>query len=168
MKQETHEDIFIIIRRYNTLLEQHRPVGLWPARLSHGLGGSRGGRCGERSLSPPRCVLPENADGDAGHTHDESFFLSSNCLSTARDRAWRKPSTVMVGAWKDRQHCECSRPRRGHPAAPAPPPPSPPPRAQAPPRWQGGPARELDVPARGEQTHGRLLPLPQEPVALET
>lgn len=33
-----------------------------------------------------------------GHAHDESFFLSSNCFSTARDRAWRKPSTVTVGA----------------------------------------------------------------------
>lgn len=38
--------------------------------------------------------------GGLGHTHDESFFLSSNCLSTARDRAWRKPSMVTVGAWK--------------------------------------------------------------------
>lgn len=49
-------------------------------------------------MAPSCGVLSE--DGVPGHTHDESFFLSSNCFSTVRDRAWRKPSMVTVGAWK--------------------------------------------------------------------
>ena len=52
-------------------------------------------------MARSRGVLTEDRlGGGLGHTHDESFFLSSNCLSTARDRAWRKPSMVTVGAWK--------------------------------------------------------------------
>lgn len=35
------------------------------------------------------------------HTQDDSCRFSSNCLSTASERAWRKPSMVTVGAWEE-------------------------------------------------------------------
>lgn len=49
---------------------------------------------------------------------DESFFLSSNCLSTARDRACRKPSMVTVGACKETQARGLLLPALGPLAAP--------------------------------------------------
>lgn len=44
------------------------------------------------------CCSTEAASRILAYTYAESFFLSSNCLSTARDRACRKPSMVTVGA----------------------------------------------------------------------
>lgn len=34
------------------------------------------------------------------HTQSASFFLSSNCLSTASERAWRNVVIVTLGDWK--------------------------------------------------------------------
>ena len=87
-------------------------------------------------MAPSRGVLSE--DGVPGHTHDESFFLSSNCFSTARDRTWRKPSMVTVGAWKTQGIVAVLALKVGWPGST---------RLQGTStlRWQGGPGRELST-----------------------